>query len=172
MMTLHDQLQTLLGWGIFFSFSAILIAGLTNRVVVFYDTTDFMWTLSPFFALLVGGMIASTLVPENGELTGTAMPTWAIAIIVALYGSYMIFAASIRHNGMALGLIIGCFKIISSVLAAVISLGALSKVFEKSDISAGKRMLALALFGLLAWMMTRLINGQAVYAKRSMLCQD
>lgn len=167
-MTPLDQLQTLLAWGVLFSFLAILIAGLTNRIVIFYDTTDFIWTLSPFLSLLAGGIVASTLVPKGGELTVTAMLVWGIAIIVALYGAYMTFAASIRHNGLALGILIGCFKVLSSVLAAIISLGAISKVFENSDISVGKRLLALAIFGLLAWMMARLINGEEVYARRAL----
>lgn len=166
-MALPEQLQTLLAWGVLFSFTAILFVGLTNRVVIFYDTTDFMWTLSPFLSLFVGGIVAGTLAPESGELTQSAMLVWGVAIIVALYGAYMIFVASILHNGLALGLCIGCFKVLSSVLAAVISLGALSKAFGNSDISIGKRMVALAVFGLMAWMMAKLINGEAVYAQRA-----
>lgn len=165
-MTLLEQLQTLLAWGVLFSFLAILIAGLTNRVVVFYDTTDFVWTLSPFLSILIGGIMAHTLAPESGDLTASAILVWGIAVVVALYGAYMTFAISIRHNGLALGIVVGCFKVLSSVLAAIISLGALSKAFENSDISAGKRLLALLVFGLMAWMMTKLINGEAVYAKR------
>lgn len=165
-MPLSEQLQVLFAWGVLFSFLAILIAGLTNRVVIFHDTTDFMWTLSPFLSILVGGIVASTLAPENGELTILAILVWGIAIIVALYGAYMTIAASIQHNGIALGIVVGAFKLLASVLAAVISLGALSKAFESSDISAGKRLMALVIFGLMAWMMTKLINGEAVHAKR------
>lgn len=166
-MTLPEQLQTLLGWGALFASAAILIAGMTNRIVVFYDTADFMWTLSPFLSILAGGIVAGTLVPKSGELTTTVILVWSIAIVVALYGTYMIFAASIRHNGLALGIVIGCFKVLSSVFAAVVSLGALSKAFGNSDMSFGKRLLALAVFGLMAWIMTRLINGKAVYARRA-----
>lgn len=142
-MPMMEQLQTLLTWGVLFSFFAIPFVGLTNRIVIFYDHADFMWAISPFLSILIGVIIAATLTPEGGETT--------------LAGKGMMLLAGIF-----------AFKVMSSVLAALLSLGGLSNAFWNSDAPLGQRITALLMFGALAWLMGKLINGEAVYARRAL----
>jgi len=165
-----DQQLTLMAWGIGGSFIALLLAGMTNRVVVFASGGDLMWTLSIFLAPIASFVIAVSLVPEGKEFEDetVAMVVMGVGGVIAVVGCLKTIFSSIKHNGLVLGIVIAIFKILAAVLAAVCAIGFLGKIFE-DNASFASRMIGLVFFGLLLWVMRKLINGDEVRARRSEL---
>jgi len=165
-----DQQLTLMAWGIGGSFIALLLAGMTNRVVVFASGWDLVWTLSIFLAPLIGFVIATSLVPEGKEFEdeAVALVVTGFGGVIAVIGCLKTVFSSIKHNGLVLGIIVAIFKILAAVLAAVCAIGFLGKIFEDKA-SFSSRMIGLVFFGLLLWVMRKLINGDEVRARRSEL---
>ena len=166
-----DQQLTLIAWGVGGSFIAVFLAGMTNRVVIFADGKDLMWTLLIFVAPVIGFVIGATLAPEGQEFSDEPVAVVVISIggVVALIACVMTFILSVKHNGPVLGIIIGIFKIMAAILAAVCAIGLLGKIFGKDTGSFAARMFAVVVFGILLWMMTKLINGDEVYERRAAL---
>lgn len=171
-MLISDQLQTLMLWLMFASFLALLVGGMTNRFVVFYDSKDLMWTLSPLASLIIGSVVASSFVPEGGQFFDSALAMIFVAagILGAVYGAYRTFLESMDHNGLVLGLIIGFFKVFIAVAVAILTIGYLNKVFSSSPhVSLGKRVIAAVFLAGLLWVVSKLINGEAYYASRGLV---
>ena len=164
-----DQQLIMMAWGVGGSFIVLLVAGMTNRVVIFADGNDLMWTVSVFLAPIMGLMIAGTLVPEGGEFENetAAIVVAGIGGVIGLGGCVMTFILSIKHNGLFLGIIIGIFKVVAALVAAVCAIGLLGKIFGKDTGSFSKRMMAAIVFGILLWMIQKLINGDEVYIRRA-----
>ena len=166
-----DQQLTLILWGIGGSFVALLLLGMTNRVVVFADGIDLLWTVCIFLTPIIAFFIAATLVPEGQEVFDDSLSSIVVGIggVLGLISCVMAFVLSIKHNGLFVGVIVGIFKVMAAVLAAVCALGLLGKIFEKKGGSTASRLLALAVFGILLWLITRLINGDEVHARRAQI---
>ena len=166
-----DQHLILMAWVVGGAFIAVLVAGMTNRVVIFADGKDLTWTLSIFVVPAIALMIAATLVPEGQEFLDEplAVVVTSIGGVLALIACAMTFVISIRHNGLVVGIIIGIFKVMAAVLAAVCALGLLGQIFEKKGGSTASRLLALAVFGILLWLINKLINGDEVHARRAQI---
>jgi hypothetical protein len=166
-----DQQLILMAWGIGGSFIVLLGAGMTNRVVIFADGKDLMWTVSIFLAPVIGFMIAASLVPEGGEFENetAAIVVAGIGGVIGLGGCVMTFILSIKHNGLFLGIIIGVFKVVAALLAALCAIGLLGKIFGKDTGSFAARMMAVVVFGILLWMIQKLINGDEVYSRRAQI---
>ena len=130
-----DQQLTLMAWGVGGAFIAVLLAGMTNRVVIFADGIDLTCTLSIFVVPAIAFFIASTLVPEGQELSDepAAVVVASIGGVLALIACVKTFVISIRHNGLVVGVIVGIFKVAAAVLAAVCALGLLGQIFEKKE---------------------------------------
>ena len=88
--------------------------------------------------------------------------------MIAVVGCLKTIFSSIKHNGLVLGIIVAIFKILAAVLAAVCAIGFLGKIFE-DNASFSSRMIGLVFFGLLLWVMRKLINGDEVRARRTEL---
>tara|TARA_A100001037_G_C15042593_1_gene586227 strand:+ start:91 stop:633 length:543 start_codon:yes stop_codon:yes gene_type:complete len=166
-----DQQFTLMAWGIGGAFIALLVAGMTNRVVIFANGKDLMWTVSIFLAPVIGFVIAATLVPEGREFRDetSAVVVAGIGGVFALLSCVMTFILAIKHNGFFIGIILGIFKVMAALLAAVCAIGLLGKIFGEQGGSFASKMFALIFFGLLLWMIGKLINGDEVYARRGQI---
>ena len=164
-----DQQLIMMAWGVGGSFIVLLGAGMTNRVVIFADGIDLMWTVLVFGAPVIGFVIGTTLVPEGGvfENETAAVVVAGIGGVIGLVGCLMTFILSIKHNGLFLGAVIGIFKVMAALLAAVCAIGLLGKIFGKDAGSFSKRMMAAIVFGILLWMIQKLINGDEVYIRRT-----
>ena len=166
-----DQQLTLILWGIGGSFVTLLLLGMTNRVVVFADGKDLLWTVCIFLIPLIAFFIAATLVPEGQEVFDDSLSSIVVGIggVLGSISCVIVFFLSIKHNGLFVGVIVGIFKVMAAVLAAVCAIGLLGKIFGKDTGSFAARMFAVVVFGTLLWMMTKLINGDEVYERRAAL---
>ena len=77
-----------------------------------------------------------------------------------------VILSSIKHNGLILGLIIGFFKILSAVIIAILSIGLIGRIFDSENATFAQRMFALVLFGILLFVIGKLINGIEVRERR------
>ena len=75
--------------------------------------------------------------------------------------------ASIKHNGLILGVFIGFFKIVSAVIIALLSIGLIGRIFDSENATFSQRMFALIFFGILMFVIRKLINGIAVTERRA-----
>ena len=91
---------------------------------------------------------------------------WSIGGIVAGFGILTTFVLSIKHNGLILGIIVAVFKVVASVVCALCLLGCLGTIFGKSN-SLSTKLMGFVLLGFLMWILRKLINGEAVMARRA-----
>ena len=167
-----DQQLIMWAWTALGSFLVLLVMGLTNKVVVFANHGDLWSTLIIFIAPIVAFFIALTLdsTPEGAQVNlfdeTVEIMVWSIGGIVAGCGILATFALSIKHNGLILGIIVAVFKIVASLVCALCLLGGLSSIFSKSN-SLSAKLMAFVLLGFLMWILRKLINGEAVMARRA-----
>ncbi|MCP4952876.1 MAG: hypothetical protein GY922_13630 [Proteobacteria bacterium] len=162
-----EQQTALLLWGIGGSFIILLTLGMSNRVVVFADGKDFLWTVCIFLIPIIALVIATTLVHDGQELSDDLPSLIVISIggLLGLISCVMTFVFSIKHNGLLVGLVIGIFKVMAAMLAMLCAVGLLGKMFNRDRASSSARLLSIAIFGILLWAMTKLINGDNVYRR-------
>jgi len=148
-------------WGAFFvTFFGLLIMGITNRVVIFYDLDDFIISLSP-----LGSVIITTgFILYFGEGTRAAEISAVVGLIVLLIAIIAIFVSSVRHNGLLTGLIVGSFKLIASLLIVCLTFSLIERFMNPA--SRMSRLSYVLLFGLLGWVLYRMINGEKVMQRR------
>ncbi len=167
-----DQQLIMWAWAALGSFLVLLVMGLTNRVVVFANHGDLWSTLIIFIAPIVAFVIALTLdsTPEGAEVNlldeTIEIIVWSIGGIVAGFGILTTFVLSIKHNGLILGIIVAVFKVVASVVCALCLLGCLGTIFGKSN-SLSAKLMGFVLLGFLMWILRKLINGEAVMARRA-----
>jgi hypothetical protein len=173
---ISDQLITLIAWMILAAFIALLVVGMTNRVVIFADSKDLMWTVSIFLAPVIGLMVAGSLivcqeckefVPSDEPLaTGVGI----VFVAFALFASVKTFMTAIKHNGALIGIIVGIFKVFAAILAAICTLGFIGKILDEHGTFASK-IISVVLFGALLWTIRKLINGDEFYAQRAQMSE-
>lgn len=175
MDSFSEQLFQLAGWGALVGFVILIIAGMSNKVVIYYDGLDLVWSISPFLFLFFGFLIANAMLPEVPP--NTDLPSvWSqfssacvviVSILGSIFGVYKTFDSAIKHNGMALGIPIALLKAATSLLAALCAIG----LFQ--DLKSAKNyrgfVFAILLLSFLGWFVKKLINGPAVYAARGAL---
>ena len=140
---------------------------MTNRVVIFNDGWDLFWT-GLIFVIPILFIIVGSLLQENKSITEKEL------IYVLLGGGILsllcilkVIFSSIKHNGLILGLFIGFFKILSAVIIAILSIGLIGRIFDSENATFSQRMFALLFFGILLFVIGKLINGIEVRDRRA-----
>ena len=145
-------------------FITTLIAGMTNKVVIYFNFKDL------FISFMVTGIwfVAAFLVTiYSTEGQGENLNTMQTNILYITAGISILCAIftikqSAQHNrNIPLGLLIGVFKIITGLLFILIALGYL---FGKS--SSMGALIIILLLGIFVWIAVKLINGEEVYRKK------
>lgn len=169
-MPISDQLQTLMLWLTLFSFIALLAGGMTNSFVIFFDSKDLMWSMSPLVALLIGGMVSASFVPGNGgDFFDNAASSafFVTGVLVAGYGCHRAFLESVTHNGIVLGLVIGIFKMFIAAMVVLFSVSKLRSATRGQN-GVAYRLEAVAFLAVLWWLTSKLVNGEAYYSARGL----
>ncbi len=150
------------------SFFIIFIFGITNRVVIFYNGMDLFWTASifliPILSIIIGGSLQENNSIAENEST---IKILLFSLSLSLFCVLKVIFSSIKYNGLILGLFIGFFKIISAVIIAILSIGLIGKIFNNENATTFQRLFGLVLFGILLFVIGKLINGNEVMERRA-----
>ena len=150
------------------SFFIIFIFGITNRVVIFYNGMDLFWTASifliPILSIIIGGSLQENNSFAENEST---INIFLVGFSLSLFCVLKVIFSSIKYNGLILGLFISFFKIISAVIIAILSIGLIGKIFNNENATTFQRLFGLVLFGILLFVIGKLINGNEVMERRA-----
>ena len=148
------------------SFLALFIAAATNKVTVFKDYGDLWLTLGLIIWPLLGFLVLAFL--EAGEdqdfFMGTtaAMVTTIGSACLALYSLVKTFLNSISANGMVLGIIVGIFKVLSSIIIIFSIVGYINRITDNNK-SLGSTLIFITIFTFIfKWILDVLVNGHKV----------
>lgn len=157
---LNDMLRLLAITSVI-SFIALFIMGLTNRVVIFYDSADLT------FAVL------SVIAAPTLWLLHRFMQSWLfghlfllLAFGVSVFCMIKTFSSAIRHNGLGLGMVVGLFKILISLMGALIMLLALTRSTQAHSRTRNV-LVASVIGGVLGYVFYLLVNGERVAARKA-----
>jgi hypothetical protein len=160
------QLLILGGWGILGTVIFLLALGLTNRVVIFYNAADAWWSISPFLFLVVTVIIVASLSPEGTKQFASTPIQMAVLSgggLGVAFGVVMTFYNAIRYNqNLFLGLLIGVFKVIVSLLMAMTFLGSF-RTMTDSRRTAREAVVAAFVVAIVGFLWSALVNGERVY---------
>lgn len=131
----------------------LLVAGLTDRVILFRDHRDFGWMIAGPSALVAGAVIAMLVHNTSPAMTG---------VIVASIAAFVSLILTVRNNGVLLALpffIIKLALIVVLFALLVLAFGAVPVHSRRGAMAPIPSMLA---FG----MALLIINGQRVALRR------
>ena len=152
-------------------FVTTLIAGMTNKVVIYFNFKDlfisFMVTGIWVVAAILVGIYSTEGQGENLNTMQTIIMyiTAGISILFVIFT----FKLSIQYNrNFPLGVLLGVFKIITGLLFILIALGYLfGKSSSESENSGGMgALIFILILGIFVWVAMKLINGEEVYRKK------
>lgn len=166
--------QILKAWalGALIAFSILFVLGITNRVVIFQDGADLGWSLMTLITPLVTVFSIDMMIPENAP---PDYNVWAqtygkviiiIGVLVTLFSVVRMFVCSIGSNGLILGLIIGVFKLVASIITVWCVFGFIGQITSDKRRGYGAWVLLMFLMGVFVWVLKKLINGDEVAARR------
>ena len=163
----NSNINGLLGLAVFILFLGIFYAGAAKKVVIYYNTKDLFISVG---ALITPLMIYVFLQEEKIESeTVKAIIYYVLAPtlgLLSLYLLYFNFKNGIFHNkNLALGLVIGLFKLVYVVLAFAVILAQFSDAKDRRR-SFGDVIVATLVVGLAVWITSVLINGKEVYKQK------
>ena len=167
-----DNLVTL-GYVCGGAFLCLVATGMTNTIIIYRDVADFVWSLAivlvPLGTLVALGLLA----PEESEKaqnlfweTGQQRlisTVGGLAMVIALLKTLM---NCVSNNGVVLGLVVFAFKVVAAVISVLVCLGVYNKLTEKNR-SVKNVLVAVIIFGVFAFFVNRLINGDRVVKKRA-----
>lgn len=154
------------------AYIVLLIGGVSNKFVIFYDKKDFFITVMVFLSPSIGFLLFWFFEPHGHQDADPPTLLMQMFMYAGLAAS-AIFALwtvmlSVRHNrNIPLGIAIGLFKTVTAVLAFLVLLA--FKPYSKTDTLGGainrqrEWGIFLLVIGLLGWLASKLINGERVY---------
>lgn len=155
------------------TFVVIFFMAATNKVVIFENNSDLMVTLGMIIYPCIGLMCLSFLQPSTATddyniFTGSsaAMIVSGFTALLFLYCLVKNFTNSISSNGMGVGILIGLFRILSSLIIILSTIGYINRLTEKNK-SLGSTLIFITVFTFIfSWVLKVLINGEKVALRR------
>lgn len=149
-------------------FITLLIAGATNKVVIYFDIKDFLISFAPWATMIVTFILLAVYKKEGAT---EILPPQSVAQYIILFAGSIIavvfFIWSIKlsifyNRNTALGIIVGLFKVLTALL------GTLAIISQIQTLRSNKSTLkdaiwALILISIFMWLGKKLINGEQVY---------
>jgi amino acid permease len=164
----NEQLLQMLGLVFGVVFVGAILAGMTNKVVVYFDFNDFFVSLMTV-GIWVIAFIALSILEKEGQtaqLNTMQVGTIGVSALISVVCGITSVKSAIDYNrSMVIGLIIGVVKILTAIVGVVMILGQFQKLFE-DDSSSKDVIVAMFLLGLFTWIGNRLINGEEVYEEK------
>lgn len=145
----------------FAGFIILLIAGATNKVVIYYDIKDFLISLAPGLSILIAVLIA-----DNPEMHDIKQIILIAGILIA--AGFLIWSVklSIFYNrNTALGIIVGLFKVISALIGVVVVVSHIFRIMDRKS-SLRDVIWAMLIISIFTWIGKKLINGEQVYIEK------
>lgn len=134
---------------------------MSNKIIVYSDTEDFIFSFMPFGSFIISMFIAGLF--ESSLMQGVV---FLIGTIVTIVSAYVAVTTSILHaRPTKLGVIVGIVQILSAGIGAFVLIGSLKTVFSEES-STKESLKAMLIFGIFIWPGERLINGEAFYATK------
>ena len=150
------------------SFITLFFLGITNKVIIYRNTSDFMWNIAliivPLFTMMILAFLMPESLPDNYNFFWETQNTSVISTIglsITALSLLKAFLNCIKNNGLLLGIFIFIFKVFASLIITILLLAFIGKLFD--DKAAWKTLFVpLLLFGLFIFVINRLINGDRV----------
>jgi len=152
----------------------ILLLAISNRIVFYYDTRDFVFSfIQGFIIFLVAYLFITS--PNNypGILNAENLHEKIIAgaLVLSLFIGFVIclkytLSKSIQFNGLAFGLAIYFYKILIGSIFAFTILGKFANYTDSKKSTHASRASAIAILILLSWILSKLINGSTIEQKK------
>ena len=150
-------------------FIGTVIAGATNKVVIFFNWGDLINTIMIYICPLViggGGMVIFQ--DQNGEINETTETIiLVLTVITTAFCILKCFMLSIKYNrNIFFGLFIGFMKTVIAILGVLILIGYISDLLDDKKKSIGGVILSVLILGFFVWLGKKLVNGQSVYNEK------
>lgn len=168
-----QDLQTTIVLAVLLTFIATFIAGVSNKVVIYFDKKDLLISFMPWGSLVIGLLLLMAYQHE-GTVTIenlTSVQTFIAYLSIASSVIFFIWSIrlSIRHNrSVMLGLLVGVFKILSALLGLLI-ICSLTVDINGRENKLKETVFAILFLGVFVWLGRRLINGQEVYRVKNLI---
>lgn len=166
--TSTEDLQTTIFIMVLIALIVMLIAGSTNKIVIYYDFNDFLISFMSWASLLIGLLLVINY--QQGDqsvdfknLSVLQTRIWFISLGVS--GLFLVWSIklSILHNrNTILGIFVGFFKVLAALLGVLMLIGSVGKIFNKES-STKHVIIGVLVFGFFMWLGKKLINGDQVY---------
>lgn len=181
MINAGSQYVSLFLIGAGFSMLVLLIIGFGSRFVVFADDGDLLMTSCIFIvpvatAAALSGVWFLISAPsptprmdswEFAQAFPAMAITLAIGVLVWLWAVVGTLTSSICQNGLIVGILIACMKLMAGVFMVLAWFGSLHLAEGFSDgRESSTSFLRLLFLGILIWLAAKLINGERVFERR------
>ncbi len=139
------------------AFIGMLIAGATNKIVIYYDVSDLFISIAPWVILLIPNFLG--LVEPHSFF-------WYVLNCISVIFALWSIKLSIDYNrNLVLGLFVGIFKLSAALLGVLVVFDKLLTLEDK-DSSASDTIKAMLVLAIVGWISKILINGEQVYLEK------
>ena len=165
------DLQSTIAIVVAVAFIVMLIAGAANKIVVYFDTKDFLISFMPWGSIILAYILINIYHHGEGEvnfehLSGMQTFVWYVGIACSVIFFIWSMKLSITYNrAVSLGFFVGIFKTLSSLLGVLIVVGNIGKVLDNKS-SKKDMFIAMLVIGIFVWFGKKLINGKQVYLEK------
>jgi len=168
----HVFNNNLLLFIVLITFLILLALGFSNRVIIFNDGLDLFQTLGIIIIPIIAYIYVEITMPEGADSYLQNLhyqensTIYFVSLIMSLCLIISTISTSIYHNGIIFGLLISFLKLLLCSILLILILGL---IFGDKKENKRKRPLYQTVFllGVLGWVTSKLINGNAV-RKRSL----
>lgn len=145
----------------------IVIAGASNKVVVYYNFKDFMISFMSTGSMILAFVLVGVYQPEGNASYETLTKTQESILSLGFVAAFIFFAwsliLSIKYNrNIFIGLLIGVFKVFAALLGILVLVGQVGRIFDNKA-SYREAAVAMLIFAVFIWLGNKLINGEEVY---------